>query len=299
MQESGDNEVTYTYSYDAAGNIATKEVIETKTVDGQVITTTKEYHYTYDSANRMITETDESGEVRTYRYDANGNRVARVLDADSTVVAGSTEEVGSTNATESTGDAVSNTTTEGTVTVEVDADLSTNADALEAAKETADYYYYDYEDRLVEIVLHNGKVFTYGYDGEGNRLWRTYSQYPLVKPPVEEGEQLEDPATFPGYNKDKNNNGNGNNGNGNGNGKNKTEELSFGSVFMVPNLTSISNTNESESISDTELVTLLSINEEAELVSAVDTYLIDLLAVTSNNGNSGVDCQVKLTTFYV
>jgi RHS repeat-associated protein len=285
MQESGDNEVTYTYSYDAAGNIATKEVIETKTVDGQVITTTKEYHYTYDSANRMITETDESGEVRTYRYDANGNRVARVLDADSTVVAESTEEVGSTNATESTGDAVSNTTTEGTVTVEVDADLSTNADALEAAKETADYYYYDYEDRLVEIVLHNGKVFTYGYDGEGNRLWRTYSQYPLVKPPVEEGEQLEDPATFPGYNKDKGNNGN--NGNGNGNGKNKTEVLSFGSVFMIPNLGSISITNESESISDTELVTLLSISEEAELVSAVDTYLIDILAATSNNGNSG------------
>jgi hypothetical protein len=37
------------------------------------------------------------------------------------------------------------------------------------------------------VVEHNGKVFTYGYDGENNRLWRTFSQYPMVKPPVDEG----------------------------------------------------------------------------------------------------------------
>ena len=45
-----------------------------------------------------------------------------------------------------------------------------------AARRTADYYYYDGADRLVEVVEHSGKVFTYGYDGEDNRLWRTYSQ---------------------------------------------------------------------------------------------------------------------------
>jgi RHS repeat-associated protein len=116
----------------------------------------------------MTTQSEEGGDVRKYRYDANGNRIARVISADNS------EESSSTT----------------------DSDTSSNS------KETADYYYYDYEGRLIEIVLHNGKVFAYGYDGEGNRLWRTYSQYPLVKPPVEEGEQVDDPATFPGYNKD-------------------------------------------------------------------------------------------------
>ena len=125
----------------------------------------------------MLSVAEDGGDVRTYRYDANGNRVARVLNSKDN----------GTDSVEKVTDSEDNTTSS-----EVNADKS--------YKETADYYYYDYEDRLVEIVLHNGKVFTYGYDGEGNRLWRTYSQYPLVKPPVDEGERVDDPPTFPGNN---------------------------------------------------------------------------------------------------
>jgi YD repeat-containing protein len=51
--------------------IAEKRITETK--DDQ--TTTKVYQYTYDSANRMITETENGGDSRTYRYDPNGNRL--------------------------------------------------------------------------------------------------------------------------------------------------------------------------------------------------------------------------------
>jgi hypothetical protein len=146
-----------------------------------------------------------------------------VLDGGSSVVADTgAEEAGTVDATVTTDTTVTgNTTATGDATVTADTTVSTDVVTEETSKENPDYYYYDYEDRLVEIVIHNGKVFTYGYDGEGNRLWRTYSQYPLVQPPVEEGEQVEDPATLPGYNKNDKDNSNignsGNNGNGNGN----------------------------------------------------------------------------------
>jgi len=94
-------------------------------------------------------------------------------------------------------------------------------------RKTADYYYYDDADRLVEIVEHSGKVFTYGYDGEGNRLWRTYSQSTAVKPPVQEGERLQvPPGKIKGNDKDKNNgkNEDSDNEKGNGNGENEKSE---------------------------------------------------------------------------
>ncbi|WBW96137.1 zincin-like metallopeptidase toxin domain-containing protein [Oceanirhabdus sp. W0125-5] len=204
MVESGDNNAEYHYQYDGAGNITKKTIIE----NGE----SKTYTYEYNSANRMVTEKENGQITRKYRYDQNGNRTQRILEGeekDQNIQ----EQIASIKA-----EALEN-------------GEEINEEELlkmaEQKSEVADYYYYNYENQLEEIVIHNGKVFTYGYDGEGNRLWRTYSQYPLVKPPVEEGERLQDPAEFPGYNKD-NTNGKTNNGKGNENknekakGKNKT-----------------------------------------------------------------------------
>jgi RHS repeat-associated protein len=304
MVESGDNQATYAYIYDASGNIAEKRVTETK--DDQ--TNTKVYQYTYDSANRMITETGNGGDSRTYRYDANGNRIARVLDGGSSVVADTgADATGTVDATVTTDITVTgNTTATGDATVTADTTVSTDVVTAEDSKETADYYYYDYEDRLVEIVIHNGKVFTYGYDGEGNRLWRTYSQYPLVQPPVEEGEQVEDPATFPGYNKndkdnssnensENNENGNGNSGNNNSNNNNsqkdKDNNNETSEAYTTTEISSLGiSTIESSEAGDIELISMLSTTGNNELISEVDTYLLNLFSITddkSNNGNNG------------
>jgi YD repeat-containing protein len=218
----------------------------------------------------MISETDGNGETTTYRYDANGNRTVRVLNAEAGVV----EDSASGENAISIENAVSTENADNT---------ETNATK---EKETADYYYYDFEDRLVELVIHNGKVFTYGYDGDGNRLWRTYSQYPLVKPPVDEGERVDDPATFPGNNKD--NSDKSNNGNGNGNGN------SNGNVNGNGSKNSNNDIDESTAIVDTEsvleLFSIAAISGNEELLSSVDTYLINYSADKTdkeNNGNSG------------
>ncbi|MDF2474379.1 MAG: hypothetical protein K0R21_2161, partial [Anaerocolumna sp.] len=155
------------------------------------------------------------------------------------------------------------------------------------------------------IVIHNCKVFTYGYDGEGNRLWRTYSQYPLVQPPVEEGEQVEDSATFPGYNQNDKDNGNsGNNGNsndnsngnvGNGNSgnnnnqkdnvnRNKASETSV-STTMISSF-GVSSV-ESNVAGDIELIAMLSATGNDKLVSEVDTYLLNLVSITVDKSNKG------------
>jgi YD repeat-containing protein len=185
MKESGDNNTEYIYQYDAAGNIEEKVVKE-----GEV---SKTYNYIYNDANRMMEEQENGVTTRLYRYDANGNRTAVVISAG--------EEAATAEGVEETA------VVDGAVVAELEAAVS---------KEEVDNYYYDDADRLVEIVEHNGKQFTYGYDGEGNRLWRTYSQTPVIK----EGLPILEPGTgdkgkgkenAPGQNKDKDN--------GNGNGK--------------------------------------------------------------------------------
>ncbi|HCL04171.1 MAG TPA: hypothetical protein DHW61_17485, partial [Lachnoclostridium phytofermentans] len=233
MSETGDNNVTYSYVYDAAGNISEKHV--TKIEDGKE--TTKVTRYTYDSANRMLSLSEGGGDTRAFRYDANGNRIARILNGKGNV-------------------------------------SSSEVDTSKNSKENADYYYYDYEDRLVEIVIHNGKVFTYGYDGEGNRLWRTYSQHPVVKSPVSEGDRVTNPPSFPENNKD--------------NTEVDTTDIEDKSIKSDIELESASEIDEIES-DDNSLVSLMNIQDDAELITAVDSYLLssDNVAFAAMKGNNG------------
>ncbi|MDF2474284.1 MAG: hypothetical protein K0R21_2066, partial [Anaerocolumna sp.] len=96
---------------------------------------------------------------------------------------------------------------------------------------------------------------------------------------MEEGEQVEDPATFPGYNKNDKDNGNsGNNGNGNGNSGNNNSNSQK------------DKTENSNSNGDIELISMLSTTGNNELISEVNTYLLNLFSITddkSNNGNNG------------
>jgi RHS repeat-associated protein len=208
MTESGDNDVAYIYQYDAAGNIVEKVVTE----DG----ISKTYSYEYNEANRMTEEKEDGVTRRLYRYDANGNRTEVVISAEEAVAGEAIEE---TTTTATATEAATETNGKGKGKNKGGAAVEVEAEAVEASKEEVDTYIYDDADRLIEIIVHNGKQFTYGYDGEGNRLWRTYSQTPVIK----EGLPIPEPGTdkgkgkenAPGQNKDKDNG----NGNGNGNGK--------------------------------------------------------------------------------
>ena len=216
MAESGDNNTEYIYQYDAAGNILEKVVKE-----GEV---SKEYNYIYNEANRMTEEQVDEVTTRLYRYDANGNRTAVVISAG--VIAEEATVEGEIAVAEEK--VTAETTSKGKGKGKSGAAVESEEEVVEANKEEADYYYYDDADRLVEIVEHNGKQFTYGYDGDGNRLWRTYSQTPVIKPIPEKGENGNGKENAPGQNKDK--------GNGNGNGKNTgsidADTLEFASASL-------------------------------------------------------------------
>lgn len=153
MEEIGDNLATYKYEYDGAGNIIKKTIIE----DGE----TEVITYQYDSANRVIGEYQGEERIRSYRYDENGNMV-HIIRSEEIEVA--------------QGEVVEEEITEGEV----------------VEQEVIDYYYYDYNNQLEEVVMHNGHVFTYGYDGMGERLYRTYSRYSIIKPPIEEDERIDE-----------------------------------------------------------------------------------------------------------
>ena len=76
--------------------------------------------------------------------------------------------------------------------------------------------YYDSENRLLQITEHQGKIQTFGYDSDGNRLYKTVGVY--WQAPTEPG-----PIKTPPGQGNGNGNGNGNPGQGNGHDK----KLSF------------------------------------------------------------------------
>ena len=110
------------YNYDDLSRLATA-VNETGTVG-----------FTYDSRNRVKTETDVFGHVVEYGYDANGNRVLLKLDGSSYAT------YAYDNANRLTG--ITNT-----------------------SDSTATTYSYDIANRLTSRLLPNGVTTTYDFDG--------------------------------------------------------------------------------------------------------------------------------------
>ena len=142
--------------------------------------------------------TDERGVRTTYSYTPDGKELTISDTQGNTTIA-----VSESTALEETPDSTNTGAEEESEVVSAEEEGAKEV-LLEqiAARRTVDYYYYNGADRLVEVVEHNGKVFTYGYDGEDNTPWRTYSQHPAVKPPIGDGQRIHTPPNFPGKNKE-------------------------------------------------------------------------------------------------
>ena len=134
---------TTTYTYDTAGNRATKEV--SYRTEEPVVTT-----YTYNSSNQLMTETT-GDEATTYTYDSNGNLVLE----ERTVSENVTEEEN-----ELDGEAV--TVSDITVT-EPESDTK-----IECVTESAIRYTYDAFNRMTGYEA-DGVTATYSYNAEDYR----------------------------------------------------------------------------------------------------------------------------------
>ena len=196
---SGDYDVTYTYTYDANGNI--------RTVSDGTYTT----RYVYDGANQLVREDNErAGKTWYWNYLTDGN-LRNVSEFDYTlgapVDATSKIEYSYTlstwhnlltkyGSTAFTYDTIGNTLTDGAWTytwergrqlqsmtngtttwnMTYDADgLRTSRIATDSEGNTGSKYYYYYENGLLTYMKFNSLVMRFTYDAQGNPVSMTYN----------------------------------------------------------------------------------------------------------------------------
>jgi RHS repeat-associated protein/uncharacterized repeat protein (TIGR01451 family) len=149
-----DEDVTATYTYDAAGN----QVAVTSST-GQVT------RYGYDSLGRQVVVTDTLGFVTRYSYDVAGRRVAVTNARGQTTQ----YEYDSLGRQVSTSDALGGTTTNVF-------DLLGNRIQVIDAENTATHYAYDSLGRLLAVTDALSNTTSYEYDAAGNRVGVTSSK---------------------------------------------------------------------------------------------------------------------------
>jgi len=173
INKDGEDKVVakFVYQYDGAGNRTVEEIYKEDEYYK------REYSYYKNNTVKSMVETGDSNNTISYQYDPAGNISEKVETKDG-VEGRYIYQYNDANriVTEMDGAGIRRSyryDLNGNRTQRV---ISNETDAETEEKEVIDYFYYNYEDQLEEIVLHNGKVFTYGYDGEGDRLWRTHAQ---------------------------------------------------------------------------------------------------------------------------
>jgi len=188
---------TIGYDYDANGNRTALLYPGNKTVT-----------YTYDALNRMLTVTDWLAHITSYQYDAAGrvigasnpngtsvsygydpiNRLTSLVNAkaDASIIASysyTLDSIGN-QLQESRNEPLEPMLTPGTVAYNYDEENRMTAidgiansfdDNGNMTGKGANGYQFDFEDRLVQTTI-GGNVTSYGYDGLGDRYYRTTPQ---------------------------------------------------------------------------------------------------------------------------
>ena len=141
----------WTFTYDAAGNLATKTNPRAKTTT-----------YAYDNLSRLTSETDPLGYVRSYAYDA-ASRLTSRTDPKSQVIA-----YGYNNRDELT--LIDYPT--GTDTTFAYNDSGARTSMVDATGTTS--YAYDNLYRLTSVTFPGSRVVSYGYDDASRRTSVAY-----------------------------------------------------------------------------------------------------------------------------
>jgi RHS repeat-associated protein len=231
ISKEGVTQSSFQYTYDSAGNII-KEVQNDS--DGIKVTRT----YSYDGSNELIgfTEQENDGEVKKYDYcyDKAGNRISVQITGDDA----KTISYKYNSADELTSEV------DGDKNISYEYDANGNRTKKILPGDHVEYYDYDIEGRLAQFTDVNGGIETFGYDGDGNRLYRTIG-YTLQAPTDGKGDN--NGSYDNGQGKDKGNHygekisskpssltgfwifqesssSNGNNGNNGNNGKNSGDD---------------------------------------------------------------------------
>jgi len=173
LKETQPNGTTIEHSYDDRSNLLTTK---TTTVEGSVTTTSN----TYDQYDRLITSTDERGNISRNEYDARGNKVSTTdgQNRTTTYTYSPSNKVIKTEYPDGTSDSktydamdnlLSETNTEGeTTSYEYDkADRlikTTYADGSTTSSE------YDDAGRVISTTDQNGNTTSYEYDEAGNKV---------------------------------------------------------------------------------------------------------------------------------
>jgi len=167
---------TVTYGYDVLNRMAT-------VTDWLVHTTT----YNYDVASRLVSTTNPNGTTAAYSYDK-GNRLSSLVNAksDASVISSyiyTLDKIGN-QLQESRNEPLGPVLTPGTVAYSYDEENRMTAidgiansfdDNGNMIAKDSDAYNFDYEDRLIQTTI-GGNVTNYGYDGLGDRYFRTNSE---------------------------------------------------------------------------------------------------------------------------
>jgi len=171
ISKDGKTLSSFDYAYDKAGNIV-KEVQHDPDND-DIFTRT----YTYDGANEVIGFTEQEGTEEEkkydYAYDKAGNRIAvQIKDDDDSKKITYNYDSADQLITELDGDK----------NIKYEYDKNGNRIKKIFPGNHVEYYDYDLEGRLSQITHVSGSIETFGYDGDGNRLFRTIGYY--LEPPA-------------------------------------------------------------------------------------------------------------------
>ena len=139
--QAGNTLIDYLYTYDDAGNIATKQSEHGR------------YDYSYDALNRLVQADNPTLADEAYTYDGVGNRTT------------DTNRPGAWNY--STGNRLTGIGSQTGFTYDANGSLVQKTD-----NGTTTDYQYNRENRLSRISRNGSTVASYGYDPFGRRLWK-------------------------------------------------------------------------------------------------------------------------------
>ena len=163
------------YTYDEVGNLQTRTVAGTHTTS-----------YGYDDANRLTSVTSPTGQLWTYTYDANGDRVTQTdPNGNATPTSG---DGTTTYGYDALGRLSSIGYSDGTPAVSFSYDANDNRIGMTYGPTNVSYSY-DALNRLASVVS-GPNTFSYTYDIAGNLAQTTYPDTTTVSRTYDDDERL-------------------------------------------------------------------------------------------------------------